>query len=70
MELKSEQRTPRPVDPNAGLRHGLYTGRRHYVFDARGEQIGKRLLKDMPGQPRKRWESPQAFAKRSAKPVS
>ena len=68
MELKEEQGRvfqPKPVD----LRHGLYNGRRHYVYNARGEQVGTRRLKDMPGQPRKRWETPQAFAKRSMKPV-
>lgn len=55
------------ADPNAGLRHGLYNGRRHYVFNARGEQVGKRRLNDMPGQPRKRWESVAAFSKRTIK---
>lgn len=55
-----------PVD----LRHHLYNGRRHYVYNERGEQIGKRKLKDMPGSPQKRWESRQAFAKRTAKRVA
>lgn len=66
MELAHEVNAVRP-QRHAKLNHLNYNGRRHYVYDADGEQIGKRRLKDKPGQPRKRWESQAAFDKRSRK---
>lgn len=69
MELECEKSPTLTVVHEPQLRHGEYNGRRHFVFNERGEQVGKRRLKDMPGQPRKRWEAKAAFNKRSRKAV-